>query len=370
MSLFGSIQIAGNSLQATQLGLQVTGQNIANANTPGYLREQLSQIPAAGQQWGNFTIGLGVQVQGVVQQVDELLEGRLRNANSDAQNSSTQADTYQKLEGVTGDLTDTGLGASLNNFFSSISDVLNQPSSVPVRNQAVLQGESLVSDISSLANRTASLRADINKQVDSAADQINTLLNKVATLNTQIAAAQSGNPLSSNAVGLTDQRNQALQDLSQLTDITVEKQPDQTVNVLAGGQLLVNNGTFKRVTTVSSSDRGQSIDTIEVVDSQSPLKTTSGQVAGLYASRDQILGGYLDQLNTLTGTVINEFNKAYSSGQGLNGYTQATSQNAVNNPNVALDASGLPFTPVNGSFQLLVKNTTTGQTSTTNIQVQ
>src|SRR5947207_95867 len=126
MSLFGSIQLAGNSLQATQLGLQVTGQNIANANTPGYLREQLAVTPQPGQKFGDFTIGLGVQVEGVVQQVDELVEGRLRNANSDAQNSSTQADTFKQLEGVTGDLTNTGLGASLNTFFASIGEVLNQ----------------------------------------------------------------------------------------------------------------------------------------------------------------------------------------------------------------------------------------------------
>ena len=370
MSLFGSIQLAGNSLQATQLGLQVTGQNIANANTPGYLREQLATTPQPGQKYGDFTIGLGVQVLGVVQQVDDLLEGRLRNANSDAQNSSTQSDAYKQLEGVTGDLTKTGVGASLNTFFSSISDVLNQPNSVPVRNQAVLQGQALVSNISSLATRAAQLQSDINQQLGGAADQINTLLSKIATLNVQIAGVQSGNPQSNAAVGLSDQRNQALQDLSQLTNVTVEKQPDGTLNILAGGDLLVYGGTAKQVKTVSASVNGRTADSIEVVESQSTLKSTSGKVAGLVAARDQVLGGYLDQLNSLTGTIINEFNKAFSTGQGLNGYSQITSQNAVHSAFTPLDASGLPFTPVNGSFQLLVKNQTTGQTATTNIQVQ
>ena len=370
MSLFSSIQLAGNSLQATQLGLQVTGQNIANANTPGYLREQLATTPQPGQKYGDFTIGLGVQVQGVVQQVDELLEARLRNANGDAQNSSTQANTYQQLEGVTGDLTDTGLGTSLHTFFSSISDVLNQPNSVPVRNQAVLQGQALVSNISSLATRATQLQSDINQQIGGAADQINTLLSKVATLNLQIAAVQTGDSQTNAAVGLNDQRNQALQDLSQLTNITVEKQPDGTLNILAGGDLLVYGGTSKHVKTVTSTTNGQRTDSIQVVESQSTLKSATGKVAGLIAARDQVLGGYLNQLNSLTGTIINEFNKAFSTGQGLNGYSQITSQNAVTSPFTALDASGLPFTPVNGSFQLLVKNKTTGQTATTNIQVQ
>ena len=83
MSLFSSIQMAGNSLQATQIGLQVTGQNIANANTPGYSREQAIFTPAGSQRQGNLILGLGVKVQAIKQQVDTFLEQRLRNSNSD-----------------------------------------------------------------------------------------------------------------------------------------------------------------------------------------------------------------------------------------------------------------------------------------------
>src|SRR5690348_8627765 len=102
MSLFGSLQLASNSMQAQQIGLQVVGQNMANANTPGYSREQVQLVPAPVQQLGSLTLGLGVQVSAVTQQVDQYLNERLRNTNSDVGNSQTQSQVYQNLEGIVG----------------------------------------------------------------------------------------------------------------------------------------------------------------------------------------------------------------------------------------------------------------------------
>ena len=82
MSLLGSLQLADNALQAQQIGLQVAGQNIANANTPGYLREQVQLSPAPTQKIGGLLEGLGVDVKGITQKVDNLLEQRLRGATA------------------------------------------------------------------------------------------------------------------------------------------------------------------------------------------------------------------------------------------------------------------------------------------------
>ena len=84
MSLISSIQLANSALQATQIGLQVVGQNISNANTPGYTREIVQLQPGPTQRKGNLLFGSGVQVQGIVQQVDKFLQERLRNATSDS----------------------------------------------------------------------------------------------------------------------------------------------------------------------------------------------------------------------------------------------------------------------------------------------
>ena len=82
-----------------------------------------------------------------------------------------------------------------------------------------------------------------------------------------------------------------------------------------------------------------------------------------------MLGDFLDKLDTLAGTLAFEFNKIYSSGQGLKGYQSLTSQSSVDNVNARLDAAGLHFTPVNGQFDVQVFNRQTGLTQTTTIHV-
>ena len=96
---------------------------------------------------------------------------------------------------------------------------------------------------------------------------------------------------------------------------------------------------------------------------------TSGELKGLTDARDKVLGGFQDQLNDFAQTLAFEFNKVYSSGQGLNGYSTLTSENGVDDASKALNDTGLPFTPQNGSFQVLVRNKKTGLTNTTNIQI-
>ena len=162
MSLISSIQLANSALQATQVGLQVVGQNISNANTPGYTREIVQLQSGPTQRSGNLLFGSGVQVQGIVQQVDRFLQERLRNATSDSSVAQVTQQTYSQLEGLVGELSDTDLSTSLDDFFSSISNILNQPESDSVRNLAVLQGQTLTQDINNLAVacRTAAFRSE------------------------------------------------------------------------------------------------------------------------------------------------------------------------------------------------------------------
>ena len=82
MSLLSTIQMASNSLQVQQIGLQVTGQNIANASTPGYSREQVLLEAAPTQQVGGLLLGTGVQIEGIQQEVDQFLNARVRGARA------------------------------------------------------------------------------------------------------------------------------------------------------------------------------------------------------------------------------------------------------------------------------------------------
>ncbi len=369
MSLFSSIQLANNALRATQVGLQVVGQNIANVNTPGYIREEVILSPAPTQQVGSLLLGLGVEVEGIVQKIDRFLSGRIRNAESDRARAEVQQETYLQLESLIGELSNTDLSTSLNEFFSSITEILDQPESVAVRNLAVQKGEILTGDINRLARRVRQLRTDANQRITNAAADINVLTEEIFELNRRITSVEGGGSKVSDAVGLRDQRLLALDRLSTLVDIRVDEQASGSVSVFVGGDFLVLESQRREVEVVESSDRGQTISEIHIVATRSPLEVSGGAVAGLYEARDQILGGALDNLDNFAATLIFEFNQLYSDGQGLTGFDRLESEHAVNSTSAELDVAGLSFTPVNGSFEIKTFNTNTGTTETTNIRV-
>lgn len=369
MSLFSSIRMASNTLRADQIALQVVGQNIANAETPGYIREEVVLKPAPIQKLGGLPIGLGVEVDSVVQKIDQFLEERLRSSVSDRAGAEVREKAYQQLEGLVGELSDSDLSSDLTRFFSSISEVLNQPESTSARNLVVLQAQTLTQDIRRLNERVTAVRSDLNDRIENVGERINRLIEDIRALNIRIAETEGGDVSQSDAVGLRDQRLQDLEELASLIDIRVEEQPSGGVAVFSGGSYLVFEGTSRQVSVVHRMDRGLPVAEIRLKETDSPLEVHSGELHGLMTARDSVLGDFLDQLNGLTAALVQGFNTIYSSGQGLTGYTELTSVNAVVDANVPLNQAGLVFTPQNGSFLIQLQNTRTGATQTHNIRV-
>ncbi|OHB65929.1 MAG: flagellar hook-associated protein FlgK [Planctomycetes bacterium RBG_13_63_9] len=369
MSLFGSIQIAANSLRASEIALQVIGQNIANANTPGYIREEVVLSPAPTQRRGHLLLGLGVEVEAVVQKIDLYLEERLRASVSDRMDAETQESSYMRLETLIGELTDTDLSTMLTSFFSSIAEVLNDHQSVSARQLVVLQGNQLAVEMNRLADRARDIRSDMNDQVINMADSINRLTEEIRLLNVRIANAEGGNISASDAVGLRDQRLVALENLAKLVRTDVREQPSGGVAVYCGGDWLVFEGTSREVEAVLESAPGFSAAEIQLVDTRDSLDVTSGELRGLLDSRDEIMTGFLDRLDEFARTFAFEFNKLYSQGQGLTGYQELTAENSVDADDLALSEVGLPFTPASGSFELMVYNTQTDITQTTDVLI-
>ncbi|MBX7167077.1 MAG: flagellar hook-associated protein FlgK [Pirellulales bacterium] len=369
MSLFGSIQLANNAIRAQQVGLQVVGQNIANANTPGYLREEVVFVPAAAQRLGNLTLGLGVEVDSIRQKVDKFLQERLRGAGSDRAGADAKTKVLSQLEGLLSELGDTDISSSLNEFFNSVQEVLNQPESVSVRNLASLKGQTLSGLINRTYSRANSIRSDVNQQVIGAKEDINRLIEEIRTLNVQIVRTEGGSVSKSDAVGLRDQREVALSNLSELISIQVQEQDSGAVNVYSGGDYLVFEGLSRSVEIAERTDHGLTIGDLRIADTDSPLDLSSGKVGGLVAARDEILTNFTDQLDGFAKSLAYEFNRIFSSGQGLTGYTSLTSERPVDDVDEPLDAAGLPFTPEHGSFQVLVYNVNTKLTETHDVAI-
>ncbi len=369
MSLFGSLQMAGNTLQAMQIGLQVVGNNIANANTPGYVRERAIFTPAPVQKIGNLSLGLGVEVAGIIQNVDKFVEGRLRDAGSDRASAEVQEKIYRDIQAILGELSDTDISTSLTQFFNSLDDVAQNPENIDFRNLAIGNGATLAERVNTLDRRILVERDDFNTRVDQIALEINTLTKEISQLNLKIVTLEGGGSTGSQAGGLRSQRQTALKQLAQLVDVSVSERETGSVNVSVNGDLLVFDGFNRAVSSVLTSDGGLTSAQIRFAENDSPLSASGGELQGIYEARDTILGGFLDGLDNFAGTLAFEFNKLYSQGQGIDGFTEVTSTARVDDANAPLNQAGLDFTPINGNFNLLVRNTEEDTTKTYAINI-
>jgi len=370
MGLNATLATASRSLEVFTAGIQVTGQNIANASTPGYIREEL--LLEAGQPFAKsgLVFGTGVIAGGIVQQIDKFLEQRIHAANSDFTASDAKQLILQQLEGEIRELGEGDLSTSLSDFLATINDVVNQPESGSLRHLVVQQGERLAGDIGSLRARIDELRKAQSIDVDQLVKESNSLIDKIAELNTQISSTEAAGLLKSDAGGLRTQRYTALSRLSEIVPVRFVERKSGAVDVFSGSDFLVLTGQTQHFETVAVGDREVTVANVRTTQTKSIVGNTGrGELSGILEGRDVFLGGFVDDLNTYTSNLIFAFNSIHTSGEGLKGFESLTSEIRVSDSDTALNAVGLPFTPTHGSFQLKVTNKLTGATTTTDIAV-
>jgi flagellar hook-associated protein 1 FlgK len=358
MSLFGSIKMGGNTLQAMQIGLHVVGNNIANANTPGFIREKVIYAPAPVMRKGNLILGLGVEVAGIVQKVDRFVQDRLLGARGDRAGAEAQEKVYRDIESMLDALSAEGanLSGNLIDFFNAIDEVAKEPANLGARKLVIDQGSALAENFGVLHDKVFEIQDQLNHRVIGMSDDINRLAEEIRQLNIKIATTEGGRATSSDAGALRVQRQSAVEQLSELIGVRVAEQPSGGLAVSVGGELIVFEGQRREVDVEFNDDSGVAMAVIEFTDTSAPLDITSGELSGLYTARNQVAGGFLEKLDELAATLAFEFNKFYSQGQGLTGFKQLTSTETVSDPNAALDAAGLTFTPVSGAFNVLIQS--------------
>ena len=351
MSLFGTIQQSAGALQVAQIGLQVVGNNIANVNTPGYLRQQLEQASALAVRDGGLIKGHGVRATGIVQIVDDQIAERMFNARTALAGAETLEKAYSQLEELTKDLDNNGLNLQLTEFNNSLHELSTQPSDRSLRDFVVLQADRLATTIRSSREDALSRRELWNGDLDQMAGDINRLLERIAKLNLDIATVEGGGLIRSDATGLRDQRLRDLEELSKFTNLNIQEQESGAVSVFVGGDYLISNGNFREVKTAYNAKLGGS--EIRITETDSPLQSTSGVVAATMEARDGVFSQHIESLNRMASALIQSVNKVHSQGQGRTGIDELLSS-VVADTGVPLTEAGLAFDPKNGSFDISI----------------
>lgn len=308
-----SLLIGLQALEATQAALDATSNNIANSNTPGYTRE-VAQFSANAESEVDGTVsGGGVSLDALQSVRDELLNLQIQQQTSEQGNASTQSSSLQEIQGL---FSDTGedLASTLAAFSASLQQLSASPSSAAAQQGVLSAGQNLAQSFNSTANGLTSAQSAADQQVTQTVGEINSLSQQIAQLNAQIS--QTVGPGQDGGT-LQDQRDQLVQQLSQLTSVSVTQSSDGEVITTGNGTPLVMGGQSFSLQTTTGSDGMQ-----HVLDASGNDITTSlsgGQLGGAIQIRDQVIPGYLNQLNTLASQFATAFNAAQAQGYDSNG---------------------------------------------------
>ena len=315
--LMDSLSMATRSLGAAQAGLDTTGQNIANINTPGYTRRTVEL--AAVQPTDALSAGGGVDVVAVHSARAGLLEAQLLREQPAQGRESAMAGSLSQIEralGTAGGSVDAGL----TDFFNAFTALAQDPSSGVARQQVTAQGQAFASTVNGVASRLTTAQQDADQQVTSSVDQINVLATQIASFNAALGGLNG-----SAAEGVRDKLGVALGSLAQLIDIGVTQRADggADVSVAAGHALVIGASTYQlSVQPAAAVPPAASTGLADVISADGAnitRKITGGQVGGVLQVRDVLLTGYKANLDQLAYDVATTVNARHQAGYDLNG---------------------------------------------------
>ncbi|WP_375405179.1 flagellar hook-associated protein FlgK [uncultured Amnibacterium sp.] len=310
MSTFGGLSIASSGLAAARAALEVTGQNVANANTEGYTRQRVNQSPLAQTALATYSkpnsVGDGVTVTGVARLTDTIVNARVNSTGSAAAYWSTSAAAASTVETSLNEPNSNGLSSQLNKLWSSWQQMANHPGDVGVAGALLSQANVVASTISAGYTAAADAWTAARAATVTAAGTINETAGQIADLNKTIRSlAASGG----NVNNLLDQRDAAVTVLSKLTGATSRGNADGTIDVVVGGNTLVSGVTTRKLEVAGTAafPTSSSATAVSLVwsDTRTAVVLDGGEMAARLAS--------LQGANaTATGGVYAEAAQAYN----------------------------------------------------------
>lgn len=311
---FLTLEIARNTMTANRVAMDVAAQNVANANTPGYVRQRAVLAPLVNACTGDPTLpGRGVTVAQVQRLRNQCLETQVAHQEGQLGRAQAVRSGVQRVENAFRDLDDKGVASALETMFGSLQTLQTTPDSRTAREAVLWNAETLCDQLHAVDSQLQAEQQTLEQDLGETVDQVNQLLRQVGELNAQITAA--GDSLSANDLRVT--REQALRQLAGLCGAVGLDQPDGAQDVLLGGVRLVQGAEVKALSLVADPARpGQHQ---VAVGTLTDLDGLGGRVAGDLEARDTQLAAWHDSLNEFARTLADAVNTAHRQGYDLAG---------------------------------------------------
>ncbi len=328
--MFASFETSARSLRAQQRALDVTANNIANVNTPGYTRQEVILSETDPTHYPQTFIGTGVVANDVKQYREAWLDREMRNNLSRQSNYDSDNKIFLQVQNALNEPSDYGLDSSMDKFFSSIEQLSAKPDDMALRANVLSNANALATNFNTTSSSMRSLRGQVYQQMDANVTQINRLLKGIAELNTNINSTRTIDGETSST--LLDKQNVLIEQLSKLSDISVSRTDNGLANISMSGTTVLVNDTAMTVKLNQTIDPSSHEITagLSILDARGTTLGTVKPGGGEVASQLKFFNVTLDDkdssggfsvaknIDTLANAFAAKVNSISQTGYGLN----------------------------------------------------
>ncbi|MFP4164038.1 MAG: flagellar hook-associated protein FlgK [Chitinispirillaceae bacterium] len=323
MSLFSVLNVGTRGMNASQLQMDVTSQNISNADVEGYSRKRVNTTTAYHYDSAFGQMGMGAEVIDIERMRNTFIDDQIRRQNMEIGYFEEMSNAYTRVEDVFSEPSDEGLQHYMDQFFDSWQNLANNPSDVAARTMVRSNAEVLVNAFHSVSGELKNLRQEKNEELPMKVERINQISQEIFNLNQEIGTIEIG---SQNANDSRDKRDMLLKELSEMIDITTRENDSGQVTVTTSGSILVSPVfTQKLEMTTSTRDLPDGTNVkdigIQFSDSKLAFNPKGGQLKGLLDSRDIVIPQTQEKLDELALALTEKVNELHTTGYSLNGYS-------------------------------------------------
>ena len=326
MANFSTLEIGKKALIAQKFGLDVTANNIANVNTPGYSRRNAVLSEDTSVQRNGFFLGNSVVVKHIQSFRSEYYDREIRSLTSRNSSFDIESQLLKRIETVLGEPSGDDLDTMITDFFKAFEQAAQNPESVTFRAYIIDKAAELTGRFNRISSDLNDLRREAQTSLNSSVKSVNSLLKDISDLNRQ--ASYNNNTSGDSSQQYIDARELKLQELSKFIDIKVTNNQDSTINVFVNGINLVSGIYYSELGIDDTSNEGLiSLSKTDISNgSLTELNVQSGEIFSNLKVYNELLnpntsnGVYSisSQFNDFTKEFANKINNALLSGYGLN----------------------------------------------------
>ena len=354
-NIFSTLSSAKLGLLAQQLAIEVTGQNVANVETEGYSRQDVSfeaNTPRGHIKYGGLhQLGTGVRIASIERAHDQFLFTQIMDEGDLTGSTEVKKEIFEQLEVLFNEGSGRSLNDALSLFFSSIHDLATNARGLPERVDLISKAEHLASTFNQTGNQLFTIQRNIDATIETEVAKINTLTTQIGKLNESIHANEPTSQYKAN--DLRDNRDRLVKELSKKIDIQLVQESDNQISLTLkdGTALVLKDQVFDLSTSINANNESFNDVYIDIGSTTKNITSTikGGELRGYLDMRDTKVESILDKMNILSGSFIQEFNSIHREGFGIDG------------------SSGLDFfTPLDVTVDHDADNTGTAVVSMTN----